>query len=135
MALRLYFDEDSMNRALTRALVARGIDVANAVDAGLAGQPDEAQLEFAAADRRVLYSFNVGDFHRLHVHWLAAGRAHAGLVLVPQQTFSIGEQMRRLLRLSNELSETAMRNRVGVPVVLGLIARWGQRRRLHCTTM
>ncbi len=101
-----------MNRALIRALVARGIDVANAVDVGLAGQRDEVQLEFAAGDRRVLYSFNVGDFHRLHMRWLAAGRTHAGLVLVPQQTSSIGEQMRRLLRLSNEVPEAAMRDRV-----------------------
>lgn len=34
MTLRFYFDEDSMNRALIRALQDRGIDVENAIDAG-----------------------------------------------------------------------------------------------------
>lgn len=55
-----------MSRALIRALVARGMDVANAVDAGMAGASDRQQFEYAAAEQRVLYTFNVGDFYRLH---------------------------------------------------------------------
>ena len=101
-----------MSRALIRALTARGIDVANAVDAGLAGVTDTAHLEYATETSRVLYSFNVRDFHRLHREWLERGKSHAGLVLVPQQVYSIGEQMRRLLRLSSEVSAQEMRNRV-----------------------
>ena len=37
MAFPLYFDEDSVNRALIRALVARGMDVTNAIDVRHAG--------------------------------------------------------------------------------------------------
>jgi hypothetical protein len=112
VALRFYFDEDSMSRALIRALAARGIDVANAVDAGLSGLTDAAHLEFAAEAGRVLYSFNVRDFHRLHGEWLDRGKSHAGLVLVPQQVYSIGEQLRRLLKLSSTVSADEMRDRV-----------------------
>ena len=50
MAFALYFDEDSVNRALIRALLARGMDVTNAIDAGHAGSPDIGQLEHATAD-------------------------------------------------------------------------------------
>ncbi len=107
MGLSFYLDEDSMSRALIRSLSARGINVANAVDAGLSGLTDEAHLEYAAKAERVLYSFNVGDFYRLHCEWLRRGK-----VLVPQQVYSIGEQMRRLLRLSAGRSATEMRDHV-----------------------
>jgi uncharacterized protein DUF5615 len=112
VALSFYFDEDSMSRALIRALAARGIDVANAVDTGRAGQSDVAHLEYATEVGRVLYSFNVGDFHRLHREWLARGQSHAGMILVPQQVYSVGEQMRRILRLSADRSPAEMRDRV-----------------------
>lgn len=58
MAFPLYFDEDSVNRALVRALVARGMDVTDAIDAGHAGSPDRVQLEHATADGRVLFTYN-----------------------------------------------------------------------------
>jgi hypothetical protein len=112
VALRFYFDEDSTARGLMRALAARGLDVTNAVDAGFAGRPDSFHLGHAASEGRVLYTFNVGDFHRLHEAWLEEGRIHSGLVLVPQQVYSIGEQMRRLLRLNRVRSPAEMRNRV-----------------------
>ena len=112
MALRLYFDEDSMSRALIRALQARGMDVTNAVDEGMIGRSDREQLEYATSGERVLYSFNVGDFQRLHTQFLAEGRFHAGLILASQQRFSVGEQMRGILRLSQDFSPEEMRNRL-----------------------
>lgn len=85
MALSLYFDEDSVNRAvnraLIRALVARGMDVTNAIDAGHAGSPDRVQLEHATADGRVLFTYNVGDFFALHTEFRQDARSHAGLIL------------------------------------------------------
>jgi hypothetical protein len=77
VAFALYFDEDSVNRALIRALRARGMDVTNAVDAGHAGSPDRAQLEHATADGRVLFTFNVGDFFALHTQFREEERSHA----------------------------------------------------------
>ena len=62
MAFALYLDEDSVNRALIRALRARGMDMTNAVDAGHTGTPDLAQLEHATRNGRVLFTYNVGDF-------------------------------------------------------------------------
>lgn len=66
MKIRLYFDEDSMDRDLMRALAARGVDVSSAIEAGLIACPDRQHLEHAASEGRALYSFNVGDFNRLH---------------------------------------------------------------------
>jgi hypothetical protein len=112
VAFALYFDEDSVNRALIRALRARGMDVTNAVDAGHAGSPDRVQLEHATADGRVLFTYNVGDFFALHTQFRQEGRSHAGLILAVQQRYTVGEQMRRLLRINRERSADAMRDRI-----------------------
>jgi hypothetical protein len=54
-------------------------------------RPDGEQLAHASAEGRFLYTFNVGDFMRLHGEYAAAVRAHAGII--------VGEQMRRLRRI------------------------------------
>ena len=60
----------------------------------------------------MLYSFNVRDFYRLHTAFLAQGKAHAGIILAPQQRCAVGEQMRRLLRLIAAKSAEDMQNQV-----------------------
>jgi hypothetical protein len=40
------------------------------------------------------------------------GRDHAGIIAAPQQTFSIGGQMRRLMRIRAALSADQMTNRI-----------------------
>ena len=64
MAIRLYFDEDSMNHFLAIALRGQGVDVLTAFEAGLISVSDEEQLTFAAAQGRSIYSFNARDFYR-----------------------------------------------------------------------
>jgi hypothetical protein len=109
--IRLYFDEDSARHSLARELRFRGADVLTAIEAGMAQKTDEEQLEWAAAHSRVVYSFNRGDFYGLHTAWLKAGRSHSGIIL-SRQGLSVGEQMRRLLRLGAAKSAEEMRNHV-----------------------
>jgi hypothetical protein len=111
VSICLYFDEDSARRSLARELRIRGADVVTASEVGMAGKTDEEQWEWAVANVRALYSFNRGHFYRLHGDWLRAGRNHAGIILA-RQDLSVGEQMRRLLRLANTLSAEQMRNRL-----------------------
>lgn len=110
--LRLYCDEDCMDQDLVQALRIRGIDVTTALEQDMIEQSDESHLEFAIAQGRVLYSFNVGDFYQLHTRYLSADKSHAGIILSRQQHYTVGEQMRRLLRLSATLSAQAMQNRL-----------------------
>lgn len=109
--LRLYLDEDSMSHSLVRALRARGVDVVTALEVGMIGRDDADHLQFATSQNRVLCSFNVGDFYRLHQEWLEAGRGHAGIILVSQQRYTIGELLRRLLKLATSQSADAMQDR------------------------
>ena len=51
-----------------------------------------------------------GDFYRLHVEYVERNIDHAGIALANQQQYSIGEQMRRILRLAASKTEEDMRN-------------------------
>jgi hypothetical protein len=73
---------------------------------------DLEQLSYATREKRVLYSFNVGDFCRLHARLLAEGSGHAGLILAQQGQFSVGGQLRRLLRIVATLAPEDMRDRL-----------------------
>ena len=112
MRIRLYFDEDTVQHALVSALRKRGIDVLTALDAKMLKAPDDRQLEFAAAQARVIYSYNVRDFCRLHTEWLTESKSHSGIVLAKQKQFAIGEQMKRLIRIVNSQSAEEMENRL-----------------------
>ncbi|MDQ3684383.1 MAG: DUF5615 family PIN-like protein [Acidobacteriota bacterium] len=98
--------------ALVEALRTRGIDVDTALEAGREDDSDEAQLAYATTQSRALYPFNIRDFMRLHTAYQTEGQTHAGLILAPQQRYSVGEQMRRLLRLVGTISAEEMRDRV-----------------------
>src|SRR5688572_17336540 len=104
-----------MDRALVSALRARGVDVLTARDADMIERLDEDHLKFANDNGRVLYSFNVGDYCRIN----AQGTNHPGLVLALQQRYSVGEQMRRLLRMIGAKTAEEMRNR------LEFLSAWG----------
>ncbi len=101
-----------MQSGLVRALRARGVDALTALEAGMIERSDEEHLEYATQEGRVLYSFNVKDFHRLHQEHLAKGESHAGIILTRQQRYSSGEEMRRLLTLSATKSAEQMKNQV-----------------------
>ena len=109
---RLYLDEDSMGGALVFGLRARSVDVLSASEADMINRDDEDHLVLAAAGNRVLYTFNVADFCILHQAWVSEGRQHAGIIVAPQQRYTVGEELRRLVRLIDSLSAEEMRNLV-----------------------
>ncbi len=112
MTIRLYVDEDAMDTNLVQALRARSVDVVTALEGGMIERGDGEHLGYASAHGRVLYSFNVGDFYRLHRDYLSEGKSHAGIILARQQHYSVGEQMRGLLTLIAAKSAEEMQNRV-----------------------
>ncbi|MDQ3013084.1 MAG: DUF5615 family PIN-like protein [Acidobacteriota bacterium] len=95
MVILLYLDEDSQDDGLVHALRLRKADVLTSYEAGMNKRKDWEQLEFATSCGHVLYSFNTKDFFKLHTEFLSRGQTHAGMILAPQQQFSIGEQTRR----------------------------------------
>ena len=112
MKLGLYLDEDSQDRYLVRALRARAVDVVTALEVNMIERDDDEQLEWATSQGRAIYSFNVADFYRLHTLLLKEGKSHGGIILARQQQYSVGEQMRRLLKLISAKSAEEMRSQV-----------------------
>lgn len=110
MKIRLYFDEDTMDKDLVHAIRVRGADVLTALEAGMIERDDSNHLAYATAQGRVLYSYNVGDYHLLHTQALVQAREHAGIILAKQQKYSLGEQVRRLLKLVGYQTAEEMRN-------------------------
>ena len=96
--IRFHLDEPVAG-AVALGLRARSIDVTTARDVGLAGASDEEQLDFAAAEGRVLVTHDA-DFLRLH----AAGRRHAGIVFCDQLAATVGGLVRGLSLIHAVLS-------------------------------
>lgn len=109
--ISLYLDEDATHNRLLQALRNRGADVISTAEAGQLSQSDVDQLQWAFVNRRVIYSFNVRDFYRLHTEWLKQSRSHAGIIL-GKQDYTIGDQMRGLLQLIATKSSEDMENHI-----------------------
>ena len=112
MKIRLYMDEDSMCEALVKALRTRGVDVVTASDERMIHRDDADHLDYATKQGRVLVTRNIQDFYELHTIYLTEGKHHAGIILVPQQRYTVGEEMRRLLKIIAAKPAEAMQNHV-----------------------
>lgn len=110
--IRLYVDEDASEHAVVQSLRGNGVDVITVFEAQMESATDERQLEYATAQGRCIYSLNVQDFCRLHSEFLAAGKEHAGIIVIPRQRHSIGEKIRRLANVMTSVTAEQMRNRL-----------------------
>ena len=119
--LRYHLDEDCQSAALAAALRQHGIEVVTTNEANIVGMDDDAQLEHAARQHAAIVTNNIRDYTMLHARWLNQGRTHAGIVLFPQQEYSIGEVVRRLSHLHRTFSAEQMRGRIE------WLSAWGAR--------
>jgi hypothetical protein len=73
---------------IAQRLRAEGCDVISVVAGpALTGLPDDQILAYATTEGRALVTANIKDFVPLDGHCRAAGRSHAGLILVSAKTF------------------------------------------------
>ena len=107
--IRFFLDEDIYG-AIAVSLRRLGIDAISTPEAGRLGETDESQLRWARNEGRVLVTFNVADFARLHVQWGRQGTDHAGIAVSQQRP--IGELLGRLIRLAGAEEQEGMRNRL-----------------------
>ncbi|MGH2448560.1 MAG: DUF5615 family PIN-like protein [Chloroflexota bacterium] len=107
MSLRFLIDEDSTYQ-VAAGLRRRGVDAVSVHEADRAGLPDEEQLAFAAAEGRVLVTYNRADFQALDVTWRLNGRHHSGILWCSEKTFPrrvIGPLIERIANIDVEISE------------------------------
>jgi hypothetical protein len=101
-----------MRRSLVFGLRARNVDVLTAAETEMINRADPDQLAAASAAGRVLYTFNVADYCVLHQDWIPQRRYNAGIFVAPRQRYSIGEELRRLMRPIGSVTAEEMRNRI-----------------------
>jgi hypothetical protein len=81
--IRLYLDEDTLKSAFVKALGNADLDVMTVADVGMLGYADEEQLIWSTQQKRVIYSFNISDFCRLHRDYMIQSKTHTGIILAP----------------------------------------------------
>lgn len=79
--MKLYLDDDSLDRRMKEQLRKAGHDVLTSVEAGLDGEPDSTHLDRAIREGRVLLSRNHGDFRSLHNLVQTVKGEHTGILL------------------------------------------------------
>lgn len=79
--MRFFFDVH-VNRAATRELVRRGLDVVHANDVELGEAEDPELLEYALSEERILVTRNYQDFAPLVEALNRAGRSFPGVLFL-----------------------------------------------------
>ncbi|HKZ50650.1 MAG TPA: DUF5615 family PIN-like protein, partial [Dehalococcoidia bacterium] len=75
-----------------------GYDVLTARDAGMLGRSDEEQLEFAASQRRALFTHDIRTFRPLAQQWIRSGREHWGVIYSSRRPpGALYEELKRIL--------------------------------------
>lgn len=102
-----YFMDQHFPAPVSSALKRHGVNVLTAQEANRCGVSDAEQLAFAAAEGRVLVTFD-SDFLALD----QGGTQHSGIAWCPQRKYSIGELIQALLLQHGVLDRDAMMNHV-----------------------
>jgi predicted nuclease of predicted toxin-antitoxin system len=107
--LRFYTDTH-IAKAVAEQLRAKGIDIIRCEEVGMASASDEAHLEYATREGRVLVSQDE-DFIRIDAQWRQTSRQHAGIMRVPpdlQGTAQISYLVTELLFYYNAVEADAV---------------------------
>jgi hypothetical protein len=89
----LYLDED-VHKKIATALRLKGYDAVSGHEVHKQSLSDRDQLDYAIAQGRAIFTFNVGDFSRLHAEFQQQGKKHHGILLSKQ--ISLGDSTKRL---------------------------------------
>ena len=107
--IRLYLDED-VHKKVATALRLKGYDVVSAHEVQKQSLPDYRQLDYAISGQKAIFTFNAGDFDRLHKEYVQSGKHHFGIILSKQ--IPIGETIKRLTKFLFTHSSEEIKNNI-----------------------
>ena len=94
---RFYLDEDVPPSAAKIAR-AMGLDVVAAVEVGPLPRADPEHIALAAAEGRAVVTYNRDDFLEYTIDFFAAGKPHAGVLVVVRGMPRVGEAIAHALK-------------------------------------
>ena len=107
MAQRIRFHLDEhIDPDIAAALRRHGVNVTTTVDVGLRTASDDAQLEFAKSQRRVIVTDDAGFLRRA-----AAGGDHPGIVVCHRQVHTTRQIIRGLILIYEVLTPSGIAGR------------------------
>jgi len=110
--IRLYIDEDASRKSFVVALRKANIDTLTTLEADNIGLSDSEQLIWATNENRTIYTFNVRDYCQLHKLYMEKGKEHSGIIVIPRQNYSVGDQLRGLQKLISSISSEKIKNQL-----------------------
>lgn len=81
--INLYLDED-VHKKVAVSLRIKGYDVISAHEVSNWSVSDLRQLEYAVSQKRAIFTFNSGDFVKLHDEYIRNNKHHFGILLSKQ---------------------------------------------------
>lgn len=108
----LYIDEDASRNSFVVGLRRLNFDVVTTAEAGNLGLADSEQLIWSTKHYRTIYTFNVKDYCRLHKIYMRDNKNHSGIIVVPRQRYSVGEQLKGLQKLIASISLEEVQNQL-----------------------
>lgn len=98
--ISIYTDED-VDVLIKPLLHAKGFSVLTALDEGMLGKSDEAQLKHARKFGCTFLTHNRCDFEKLYAKFLEEGKEHCGiLVATRRNVYELARRVARLLDLN-----------------------------------
>lgn len=110
--IRLYIDEDASRNSFVLALRDQNFNVLTTAEAGNLGLIDSEQLIWSTNHNRAIYTFNVKDYCQLHKMYMSEMKQQSGIIIVPRQSYSVGEQLRSLKKLISSISSEEIKNKL-----------------------
>ena len=107
--IKLYLDED-VHKKVASALRLKGYAVISAHEVQKQSLADYQQLEYSISEQMAIFTFNAGDFKRLHEEYMKAGKNHFGILVSKQ--IPLGETIKRLTKFLFEHSAEEVKNNI-----------------------
>jgi len=105
--IKLYLDED-VHKIAASSLRIKGYDVISAHDVSNWGLSDIEQLEYAVSEKRAIFTFNAGDFDKMHKAYIENEKEHYGIILSKQ--IPLSETNSRLIHFLFNTSAQQIKN-------------------------
>lgn len=107
--IKFYLNED-VHKNIATALRLKGYDVISVHEVQKHSLSDCQQLEYAIAEGMAIFTFNAGDFNKLHKEYIENEKNHFGILLSKQ--IPISETIKRHVNFLYTHSSEEIRNNI-----------------------